>query len=102
MGSTLTLGALGCSVSTNTNIEELHLYIPDSLSDYPYDCLHRKDKKGKCTRLIICFKLVSSQNTESYYRNQTSLKGLFLITFRIKMRFFSISSAFDFKTRAFY
>ena len=62
-----------------------------------------RTKKGNYGELIIFFKLViSSQNTESYYRNQTSLKGLFLITFRIKMQFFSISSAFDFKTRAFY
>ena len=62
-----------------------------------------RTKKWKCPKLIIFLKLISSsQNTESYYRNQTSLKGLFLITFRIKMRFFSTSSAFDFKTRAFY
>jgi len=57
MGSTLTLGALGCSVSTNTNIEELHLYIPDSLSDYPYDCLHRKDKKENVPDLLFALNL---------------------------------------------
>ena len=38
------------SVSTKTKIEELHLYIPYSLSDYPHDCLHCADKEVKMSQ----------------------------------------------------
>ena len=52
------------------------LHMSASVSDCPYHYLHCKDKEGQCPQLIIFFELLSSQYTEFYYRDQTSLKDM--------------------------